>query len=1809
MAHLLTAAFGASQVTWHHVYAHRGDLYNELVDELAKYGSTLPLTSRDILSWLESPEDLLSLQWLWLLVPCTRHHPAYPILHGDDLLHFRSKRPTVEAPPQEPCAPPVDRSVKLPLRIASANILTIEESRDDLALHPGSRQQLLMAQFLASGFHLIALQETRHRQAFLPSTPDFAVIGHPADSQGFGGLQLWLNLRAPLGPGIRPLRLADCTIVESHPEWLICKIRHSSLRCVVVVAHGPHSERGHPRCCDFWEQISKCLRAKCRHWKVIFAGDPNAHLGSAISEAVGPHQAEEENVAGAVFHDWLLQQGLWAPSTFESCHEGDGATFLHPGQDHWRRLDFICLDQALPVGSVKSWVETSIDISLKRTDHLVVACECEVLCLRAQPSATLRTPQRHAIKRWLVEEETSGFLRSSLTLPSPQIDVHTHAELLSRNIVNSVNAKVPKSTMRPFKRTLTDSTWQLLQTKQLYRKRFFRLRQQCQRDDQDPTAPSLSFLYAEIQACTFMMRWYGSLVKAATRADDRTFFQGLADEAGKVDSEGGLQRLWKRIRYVLPKHKAKRRGAGYDLHSKLLKHFEQLEAGTTMDFSEAWKECLLRQERTQSSVETLLPLSELPTLFELEQLCRKQTPGKAPGLDGILPDLAHGAPNVMAVPLHLLLMKSPVNSEEPFQFKGGKLVALHKRNGSYLQADRYRGILLSSTLAKISHAWLRARLLPVFQQIRSPGQLGGRPHQQTSVAMHTLRLHARRARSTRTSTAILFIDLRSAYHHLLRELVFAVQEPMLREELSMIFSEDTFDVPALAHRLHQCSEANRDKIPAALCNLLADVHQNTWFMLKDSDGQTGQCTMTKRGTRPGSPLADIGFGLLLAQIVNRLEAYLDQQEDFVAGCDRLGCRTPIVVWADDIAICLATTSPSLLEPLLARVTGEVWDQLRASGLSLNLEAKKTEAVLMFRGPGAVEARLRLFRNDNIPKLVVPCQDHIITLQLSATYKHLGGRYGMSGDLQTELLYRQREARRAFAELRRPLFGNQKVSVRTRLQLLQSLVLTKLLYGAAVWADLSDAQMIYMQWVRSITRRFSWDATDRTSDARLRAEFHLPTIRLILAKMRLRYLHFVVHWADAWYVNLLLLDGSAEGSWLQALGVDFSWLTTVVAVPQPLQDAFSQGWPAFFAEVRNHPSWGALINKAFLRSIWQETVAVHTFSLHQSIFDTLTQFGVSWEDPSQQGTAPVADEFLPCPHCSEVFATRQHLGAHLFSAHGIHSDERNLVLSTTCRGCLKDFRTTARVVQHLKYRGNGCFAKLFGVCTPQHGDAITLPEDLQHVRRLPCVRRLFGPLRPTPAERHRSTILTELYWLRLEEHAYLHPFEPPRCDVCLQAFEQIAQVFLEPADRFPERSLDDWLELFVDTTLSAHAHPGDGVDVGCVLWLECHLAEPPSSDVASRLAHIVAFWAADLPLWSLRQRIGTLLTSLDLPPVEDQEVLPLQRHARPRGRDLLHLQFGRLEAWELSQRECVLTHWPAPCRPLECDFLVYVHLYSGRRRAGDVHQFLEENLQGRPGSHCVLSLDTAVNPALNIWDNRLWSFLRQLAASGRLAALLLGPPCETWTAARHRRLTDEWGNILRGPRPLRGRGRPWGLDALGVSELKQIDVGTTLLLRGLHLAVLTALHGGVVLGEHPRAADDPEVPSIWCTALMQLLISEASPFFLTHLEQWQFGSRSVKPTTILTAFTDLDFWLRQMRCTWVVRPQYALIGKERSGEYRTASAKEYPLHLNRAFAAAMSASTAEVGTGDPDASLWQLAQEFESMCQTFQSSWQPDYQPV
>lgn len=258
---------------------------------------------------------------------------------------------------------------------------------------------------------------------------------------------------------------------------------------------------------------------------------------------------------------------------------------------------------------------------------------------------------------------------------------------------------------------------------------------------------------------------------------------------------------------------------------------------------------------------------------------------------------------------------------------------------------------------------------------------------------------------------------------------------------------------------------------------------------------------------------------------------------------------PPISWVDDLAVPIACGNPNNLLPLLEQVTSIVHSTFRDHGLTMNFEAGKTEAVVMFRGAGANHQRTTTFDKPQPPCLVVATPTHLLRLRIVASYKHLGARFAMDAELNQEINQRMAAARQAFEEMKRPIFKNKAIDVKGRQQLYHSLVASRLLYGCAVWSDVSAAQIKQVEAViidhhRCIHDEGFWQQT-RINDEAFTAQSKMIPFRILWARNRLVYLQALSKHGRPYHLQLLLLEFKRQRGWLWEVSTDLQWMEHLV----------------------------------------------------------------------------------------------------------------------------------------------------------------------------------------------------------------------------------------------------------------------------------------------------------------------------------------------------------------------------------------------------------------------------------------------------------------------------------------------------------------------------------------------------------------------------------------------------------------------------------------------------------------------------------------
>ena len=252
--------------------------------------------------------------------------------------------------------------------------------------------------------------------------------------------------------------------------------------------------------------------------------------------------------------------------------------------------------------------------------------------------------------------------------------------------------------------------------------------------------------------------------------------------------------------------------------------------------------------------------------------------------------------------------------------------------------------------------------------------------------------------------------------------------------------------------------------------------------------------------------------------------------------------------------------------------------------------------------------------------------------------------------------------------------------------------------------------------------------------------------------------------------------------------------------------------------------------------------------------------------------------------------------------------------------------------------------------------------------------------------------------------------------------------------------------------------------------------------------------------------------------------------------------------------------------------IVLHLFSGRRRQGDIQWQIEREFADQDRHVFVLSLDIIHGAQGDLTNSRHVDFWLAKAYSGVVIATVAGPPCETWSIAR---FADSAG-----PPPVRSIDHPFGLPSASPKQLEQVLFGSRLLIVALRFMLSAVRTGAAGILEHPDLIDwheQRQAPSIWRLEQVQTILACEGAEFL-QVQQGQFGARWLKPTRLLSVNLPS---LRTRMHDHSSNPDQleSLSGLDEHGRHNTRLAKEYPPMFCKAIAGAIRdlAQSANVGS--------------------------------
>eukprot|EP00438_Fugacium_kawagutii_P024966 Skav202654 [mRNA] locus=scaffold1228:101431:106659:+ [translate_table: standard] len=1680
-------------------------------------------------------------------------------------------------------------------------------ANQDLPISGPTKQEIVLKNFADAGVHCFALQETRLQRIHWYQDDRYFLFRSAATKQGVGGMLLAFSKTLPYAttsPGGRQLfwNRDHFGLVSSSARSIIVRVLAPGFKCIVVAGHAPHTGASFEDIQAFWDGLRDAIPQRYKSWPVLSLTDANARIGSERCNFVGAYQAEVPDNKSEAFLGWVREMEILLPSTFELYQHGPGETWTH-SSGRQSRIDFVGLPLAWHLSRCTSWVDVELEFGTA-SDHRPAMVEVHYTCV----VASLR-PQLPGVK--LHFDVGSAEIGSSLPVEW-DVDVSTHAAHLQEELFSELRSVHRHRVATPMKKSLSPSTWQLILDKKVARCRLREWNQhrrvsllracfvgwsRCapglglSADASAFFTQHMAYIDREIAVALFSFRTLGRQVTAGVRDDDRHYFEEMLKRGGELLHPTQAKSFWKVIRNALPQTKAKKSCLpplqNLAFEEEWQPYFESLEAGSSTTV----------EDLVQSAVSSvpsqdhvgLLPIDLLPSRVEIEDSLRSTQPDRATGLDVIPTVVYHSAAASLAPRFHALFMKSFAWGVEPIQYKGGQMAVIAKKPHPAV-VSHFRGIMLLGTPAKRLHGLLRSRLMNVLASKRPPGQLGGFAEQNVIFGSHTLRTFMYIADSQNLCSAVLFLDIANAYHRLIREFVVGVRS---QENVNDV----TFEVPHGEHIRHYLlggtsrpSLLQQMGVHPRLIRLVQDVHHDTWCTINQKD-----LFVTKRGTCPGSPIADCVWHILMADLIRDLDVWLLEHPMLCSVFDGLGISPFNIVWADDVALPLVANSGPLLIDLLKEAMAFIHELFGRKGLPLNLALGKTSALVTFKGRNAPELRKEFLLTPR-PGFECPLPDGAAPLWLHCVphYKHLGSMLTADRSFDLELSCRLGAGKQAFATLARPVLANRHLPERLRVRLFNALIMTKVFFGCGSWPVLTQKQMGRLQSVvvgmlrRVLRRRFDPAAPEGPTTILLAAGY--TSIRAKLAEDRLLYARHFFRVAPEFAQTLMHQESRfCRSSWLAGLQADLEWLSSLT---EKVPSAWATDMSALFEwwQEDHLPcvlSWKSVVRRAHRLHLLQERMMADVHHLQGLFYQTLRQHGATFRGEASHSSAPTGDTFY-C-HCGGG--------------------------------------------------GNPRYNALVAAGMPDdHWQATIAPEWKGQARfdALQCA----GPVAPLiPWQDHVAAALRiEVDQLEASLHLPDSVFSADDAGHLYDVLHRFTQTWLRCVGRdltdqlatAKDRLCDGWLQLLSCYPEELHSW----VEFGFLEWgrygIEDLLSFNDYVDAATALVDAFGEFADVLPRSITLQHIGRLrcrLRSLDdRPPLDAHRPVYLgPANASERRASVLHVPRA-LQAqvsWLASLRKMCWEDLP-PVQPFplihiegEADpFFLVVHLFAGRRRDDDFHCQLVRFCEEAGLCVRVLSLDTAVSPVLGdlSFTGNSWQLLWKTYLDGYIAATMNGSPCETFSEARHQPPPE--GVIGRWPRPLRSRERLFGYDLLRRREYEQLRAGSCFFLQGLGALGAHMVNGGMMLSEHPAPPKLEERASIWTSPPLEL--ARSHPLCHLHvLGQWHWGASVVKPTGLLAYDAgDVRKTMWKHADPEARFPSDVAIGKSADeATFKTAKHKEYPTRFNAGLAWTITQRflvaqreqqviTRPLAAGSP---LATFLREYEVGAVQFRESWLPDWQ--
>ena len=429
-------------------------------------------------------------------------------------------------------------------------------------------------------------------------------------------------------------------------------------------------------------------------------------------------------------------------------------------------------------------------------------------------------------------------------------------------------------------------------------------------------------------------------------------------------------------------------------------------------------------------------LDEIPTLEEVQTCLKQLSSGKAPGEDGIPPEIyIHGGAAIVNRLLEIVIQIWH-EGEAVQDFRDATIVHLYKNKGDRSCCDNHRGISLLCIAGKILMRLMLNRLNKHIANIGliPESQCGFVPGKSTTDSSFSLQQLQEKCRLQNQDLYLLFIDLTKAFDTVNRQGLWRILE--------------------------------KAGCPGHFVNIIRFFHDNMKATVREGSDKSPPFDVTS-GTKQGCIIAPTLFSIFFSMMLHVAFKATADGVDIKSRFDvrltniatkHFDTKNKVTVstirellFADDCA--LAAES----EEALQRLCDCFASAARRFGLTISI--KKTEVLYQpARG------------NAYVPPAIFIEGKQLKAVEL---FKYLGSIVSNDTSPDAEITSRIGKATSAFGRLTKRLWRNRNIRVDTKVSVYKAAVVTSLLFGCETWTlrkvHIAQLERFHQTCLRKISR--------------------------------------------------------------------------------------------------------------------------------------------------------------------------------------------------------------------------------------------------------------------------------------------------------------------------------------------------------------------------------------------------------------------------------------------------------------------------------------------------------------------------------------------------------------------------------------------------------------------------------------------------------------------------------------------------------------------------------------------------------------------